>query len=209
MSCQEFFERLERACGDRNVRVIDLTTGELLFRQGDNPPGLASLCSGQIALVRWTKAGRSVRIHTACAGETFAEASLHAEACHCDAVALAPSHVHLVPKRLFEHALENDRDLARDYALYLARSLMQSRRLLELRAVTPLTERVLIRLVELAGSDGVVPVEISLTSLASDLGVTPPAFYRAIASLETRGDLERPARGRIRLLGPLIRDDGD
>lgn len=201
MSGREFFERLERTCGDRNVRRVELSTGALLFRQGDDPPGLPLLCSGQISLVRWTEAGRGVRIHTACAGETFAEASLQAESCHCDAIALVPSRVHLVPKGLVERALESDRDLAQDYTAHLARSLMQSRRLMELRAVTPLIERVLIRLEELAGSDGVVPVDTSLTSIASDLGVTPPALYRAIASLEARGDLERPARGRIRLLG--------
>ena len=77
---------------------------------------------------------------------------------------------------------------------------MQARRLLELRAITPLTERVRARLEELADAQGVLPATTSLKSVAADLNVTPPALYRAIATLEEKGVLERPDRGRVLLL---------
>ena len=78
---------------------------------------------------------------------------------------------------------------------------MRARRLLELRAITPLTERARARLEELADAEGALPKQTSLISIAADLDVTPPALYRAVAALEAEGVLERPERGRVRLRG--------
>lgn len=201
MSSSGFFDRLERACTPGCARVVALDHGETLFRQGDKPPGLPFLAGGRIDLVRWTETGRAVRIHIARRGETFAEASLFSDACHCDAVAAAPAVVRLLPKRRVLGAFLRDPDLSQAFAAHLAGSLMRARRLLELRAITPLTERVRARLEELADAEGAVPKGTPLISIAADLGVTPPAFYRAIAALEAKGILERPERGRVRLLG--------
>jgi CRP-like cAMP-binding protein len=170
-----------------------------LFRQGDDPPGLPFLINGQIDLVRHTETGRSVRIHVARSEETFAEASIFAEHCHCDAVASAPSQLRLLSKRLVLSAFKAQPELANDFSLHLARSLMEARRLLEIRVITPLTERAFARLSELADTDGALPPETSLMSIAADLDVTPPALYRTLAVLEKRGLLSRPERGRVRL----------
>ncbi|MFK7869971.1 MAG: cyclic nucleotide-binding domain-containing protein [Roseobacter sp.] len=91
MSAAKFFTQLERACKTDQSASLELNKGQTLFRQNDAPPGLPLLMKGQIDLVRWTEAGRSIRIHVACEGETFAEASLFSETCHCDAVAIVPS----------------------------------------------------------------------------------------------------------------------
>jgi CRP-like cAMP-binding protein len=200
MSLPEFFDRLEQACPPGSARDIALEPEQALFRQGDDPPGLLFLTDGQVDLVRHTDAGRRVRIHTARTRETFAEASIFAEHCHCDAVAAAPSTVRLLPRRLALRAFEARPDLANVFSLHLAQSLMEARRLLELRAITPLTERALARLSDLADAEGALPAEISLMSIAADLDVTAPALYRAIAVLEHCGQLIRPERGRVRLL---------
>jgi len=199
MSVQEFFDRLERACPCGGTRSITLEPGQALFRQGDDPPGLPFMTVGQIDLLRHTETGRSVRIHVARAGETFAEASIFADHCHCDAVAAAPSRVRLLPKRFVRGAFESQPDLGQVFSVHLAQSLMTARRLLELRAITPLSERALARLSDLADAEGALPRKTSLTSIAADLDVTPPALYRAIAALEERGLLTRPERGRVRL----------
>ena len=199
MSAQEFFERLEGACPLGGTRSIALGPGQSLFRQGDEPPGLPYLTDGRIDLVRHTETGRSVRIHVARAGETFAEASIFADHCHCDAVATQHSQVQLLPKRFVLGAFETQPALGQVFSLHIAHSLMTARRLLELRAITPLTERVLARLSDLADATGIVPRETSLMSIAADLDVTPPALYRTIAALEKRGLLTRPERGRVRL----------
>jgi CRP-like cAMP-binding protein len=130
-------------------------------------------------------------------GETFAEASIFADHCHCDAVASEPSHLRLLPKRSVLGAFDTQPNLGQVFSLHLARSLMTARRLLELRAITPLTERVLARLSDLADATGTLPRETSLISIAADLDVTPPALYRAIATLEKQGLLTRPERGRV------------
>ena len=201
MSSLRFFDRLERACAPGSARVIALEPGRTLFRQGDDPPGLPLLADGQIDLVRWTEAGRTVRIHVARSGETFAEASLFAEQCHCDAVAVASSVVRLLPRRRVLEAFERVPALSQAFSVHLASSLMRARRLLELRAITPLTERARARLEELADAEGALPKQTSLISIAADLDVTPPALYRAVAALEAEGVLERPERGRVRLRG--------
>ena len=199
MSAREFLDRLEQVCQSGGARSIALEPGQTLFRQGDDPPGLPFVTDGRIDLLRHTETGRSVRIHAARSGETFAEASIFAEKCHGDAIAAGPSHLRLLPKRSVLGAFETWPDLGQVFSLHLAQSLMTARRLLEFRAMIPLTERVLARLSDLADATGALPRETSLISIAADLDVTPPALYRAIAALEKRGLLTRPERGRVRL----------
>ena len=150
-------------------------------------------------LLRHTESGRSVRSHVARTGETLAEASIFAETCHCDAIAAESSRLRLLPRRSVLEALETQPTLGQVFSLHLAQFLMASRRLLELRAITPLTERILARLSDLSDATGTLPRDTSLISIAADLDVTPPALYRAIAALEKLGLLTRPERGRVRL----------
>ena len=199
MFSAEIFKRLEAACGPAEARSVRLQTGETVFRQGAEPPGLPLVLQGQVDLLRWTEAGRSVRIHAARVGETFAEASLYAGQCHCDAVATMPTVVRLLSKRAVLGALETSPELAAAFTEHLAKALMASRRLLELRSITPLTQRLLARLDELADGQGNLPKDIKLMSIAADLNVTAPALYRAIAKLEKHGVLTRPGHGRVRL----------
>lgn len=199
MSSPDVFKLLARSCLPERPRIVALDAGGALFRQGDEPPGLPRVVQGQVDLVRWTEVGRTVRVHVARPGETFAEASLYADGCHCDAVAAAPSVVHLLPRRAVLRAFRARPALAEAFTMHLAHALMDARRLLELRAVTPLTARALARLDELADADGAIPHDVSLASIAADLDVTPPALYRAIAALKAQGALSRPARGRVRL----------
>jgi CRP-like cAMP-binding protein len=72
----------------RTVRV--LAPGELLFRQGDPATAIYKVESGRLRLIRRTVDDHLVTLHTARRGEFFAEASLFADAYHCDAVAAAP-----------------------------------------------------------------------------------------------------------------------
>ena len=206
MSAVKFFTQLERACKtDQPVR-IELDRGQTLFRQNDAPPGLPLLMKGQVDLVRWTEAGQSIRIHVAREGETFAEASLFAETCHCDAVAVVPSVVYVLRRKAVLRAFEHSHCLAQAFTQHIAQSLMNARRMLELRAITPLTSRTLARLGELADATGHLPTGTKLQSIAADLDVTPPALYRALATLEAEGALLRPARGRVQLLVPKGRE---
>ncbi|MDQ0315234.1 Crp/Fnr family transcriptional regulator [Amorphus orientalis] len=200
MSASAFFSKLEAACMPEKSRIVRMQAGDVFFRQGDATPGLSMVVEGRVDLLRTTDAGQQVRIHVGRAGETFAEASLYSETCHCDAVAAAPTQLRLLPRPAVLRAFERSPELSQDFAAHLALSLMRARRLLELRAMTPLTERVLARLADLVDADGTLPPDQSLRSIADDLGVSGPALYRTIAELARRGSLVRPARGRVRLL---------
>lgn len=200
MSTPDFVKALETACKRSGTRTVQLAAGQTFYRQGEPAPGLPLVVAGEIALMRWTQNGRTVRIHTARAGETFAEASLFEDVCHCDALASRPSTLRYVPRAAALQALSRSPELAGELARHLAHSLVQARRLIELRQMFPLSERVLARLAELTGPDGVLPPELTLSAIAEDLAVTPAAFYRTLAALERRGRIARPARGRVTLL---------
>lgn len=200
MSAFDFFTELELQCGKASARQVALSAQERLFSQGDAPPGFVLVLKGQIDLIRWTTGGRSVRIHRALRDETFAEASLFAQACHCDAVAATASILTILPRRAVLDALAANPDLSSRFTAYLAQSLMDARRLLEVRALHPLSEGVMARLSELADGNDDFPANIPLLSLAQDLDVTAPALYRALAQLEKEGRLIRPARGRVKLV---------
>ena len=200
MSFLDFFIELQARCGAAIVKQVALQAGEALFHQGDAPLGLILVVRGELELVRWTQSGGGVRIHTAKQGQTFAEASLFADACHCDAVARGASEVCILPKVEVLTAFASEPDLSNRFSAYLAQSLMATRRMLELRAMRPLGEGLIARLAEVVDADGTLPKEVALLSLAGDLGVTGPAFYRALAQLEKNGRITRPARGRVQLV---------
>ena len=89
-----------------------LAPGDLLFRQGDRAAAIYKVESGRLRLIRRTVDDHLVILHTARRGEFFAEASLFAEAYHCDAVAAAQSRVRVYPKAIVMEALRTDPALA-------------------------------------------------------------------------------------------------
>jgi CRP/FNR family transcriptional regulator, dissimilatory nitrate respiration regulator len=172
--------------------VRGLAPGELLFRQGDPAAAIYKVESGRLRLVRRTIDDHLVILHTARRGEFFAEASLFADAYHCDAVAAAPSRVRIYPKAKVMEALYADPALARDFMARLARQLQELRARMELRNIRSARERVLQYLRLRAGTDGrSIAIEGQLQDIAAEIGVTREALYRTLAALETEGHLTR------------------
>src|SRR5215475_13005390 len=108
-----------------------LASGELLFRQGDWAAAIYKVESGRLRLIRRTVDDHLVILHTARRGEFFAEASLFADAYHCDAVAAAPSSVRVYPKQGVMEAMRTDLALAEAFMARLARQLQQLRARME------------------------------------------------------------------------------
>lgn len=187
------------AFAPKDVQDRVLAHGEVLFRQDDKSRGLFLATEGCIDLVRHTPAGATVRIHAAKAPATFAEASLFSDVYHCDAVARTPAAVRCFPKRAVFAVLEQRPELARAFSAYLARALRDARRLIELRSVTPLGERLYLRLQEHAGDDGRIPAATSVKSIAEEIGATPEASYRALAELERKGRVRRIGRRNLQV----------
>ena len=171
----------------------------VLFRQDAPCIGFFRLLTGAVDMVRWTPSGASLRLHAVKPGETFAEASLFAGRYHCDAVATAESTLRCYARQPVLESMEISPKLAAGLAEHLATSLRDARRLLELRAVTPLKYRLLLRLQDLADRDGTVPASVTVAGIAAEIGATPEACYRAVADLQTDRQLKRPGRGKITL----------
>jgi len=172
------------------IRV--LAPGELLFRQGDPAVAIYKVESGRLRLIRRTVDDHLVILHTARRGEFFAEASLFADAYHCDAVAAVPSSVRVYPKQNAMNAMRKDPALAEAFTARLARQLQELRARMELRNIRSARDRVLQYLRLRAGVQGrSIPVEGQLQDIAAEIGMTREALYRTLAALETEGRLTR------------------
>jgi len=172
------------------VRVLAL--GEQLFRQGDPASAIYRVESGRLRLIRRTVDDHLVILHTARRGELFAEASLFADAYHCDAVAAALSSVRVYPKQIVMEAMRTDPALAEAFMARLARQLQELRARMELRNIRSARDRVLQYLRLHAGVHGrSIAVEGQLQDIAAEIGMTREALYRTLAALEAEGHLTR------------------
>jgi CRP/FNR family transcriptional regulator, dissimilatory nitrate respiration regulator len=177
-------------------RVRELDTNEALFRQGDKAFAIFEVERGRLRLIRNTAAGRPVVLHTARAGDLFAEAALFAAIYHCDAVAAVPSRVRVYPKRELLAAFRTDPGLSERFMAVLARQVISLRASLEERNIRSARERVVHHLALAAGPDGrTMTLEGTLMDLAVEIGLTHEALYRTLAELEREGVVHRSRSG--------------
>jgi CRP-like cAMP-binding protein len=179
-----------------------LAAGEALFRQGDRALAIYAVESGRLRLVRHTVDDRLAVLHTARAGELFAEAALFASTYHCDAVAAAPAAVRIYPKRDLLAAFRADAVLAERFMAQLARQIHGLRARLEERNIRSARERVLHHLALAADrATRRVALDGTLVDLAAELGLSHEALYRTLAALEREGSIVR-SREAITLAAP-------
>ena len=172
------------------VRALD--AGEVLFRQGDRADAIFEVEQGRMRLIRHIIDNHPVTLHTARLGELFAEAALFADRYHCDAVAVAASRVHVLPKRPLLAAFRDDPAFAERFMAALAREIHRLRSRLEGRNIRSARERVLNYLVLAAGPDTrTVALDGTLMELASEIGLSHEALYRTLAALVRDGVIKR------------------
>ena len=182
---------LQEALGAR-APLRQLAAGDILFSQGDPATAVYAVESGRVRLVRRTVDDHLVVLHTARAGELFAEAALFSEIYHCDAVAAVPSRIWQYPKDQLLAALRANPELSEALIARLARQVQGLRSRLELRNIRSARERVFQYLLLAAGPDGrTVTLDGQLQDMAADLGLTREAFYRTVAALEAEGVIAR------------------
>jgi CRP/FNR family transcriptional regulator, dissimilatory nitrate respiration regulator len=173
-----------------------LARNEYLFRQGDKVQAIYFIEHGRLRLDRRTFDGRSLVFGTSSAGEFFVEAALFAEIFHCDAIATEPSRVRIYPKTVVLQALNTDPSSALPFLKLMAHQVIEARQRLELMKIRSAKVRVMLYLDLHATAEGSVSLKSELQDIASELGLTREAFYRALASLEHAGAIERSG-GRI------------
>jgi CRP/FNR family transcriptional regulator, dissimilatory nitrate respiration regulator len=187
----------------QKIQHRSLATGAALFRQGDAVTAVYVVEKGRIAMIRHTSDGRRITLFTACAGDSFAEAALFSDIYHCDAVAEAATSVAVIPKRELLAALARHQHLSQQLMAHLAHQVQNLRQRLELRNIRNARERVWQALVLAAGAkDRTVEFDRPLRAVASDIGLTHEAFYRALSALARTGRIRRRGR-RIEIVARI------
>jgi CRP-like cAMP-binding protein len=194
---------LPQALKDR-ARGRELAAGEYLFRQGDAASAIYEIQRGRLRMIRYTSDSRPVIVHTARQGQLFAEAALFADTYHCDAVATADTRVRIYAKKPLLAALRSEPELALHLTSVLAREVRALRERLEVRNVRSARERIIQHLALMADA-GALRLDGPLKDLAAEIGLTPEAYYRALAALEKEGAIARTGDRIVLRRGDLPR----
>ncbi|MFC3229563.1 Crp/Fnr family transcriptional regulator [Marinibaculum pumilum] len=174
------------------------SAGATLFRAGTDSAGLYLLLSGRIRLLRPLADGSEVVVHRAAAVDTFAEAAVFSAVYHCDAVAVTEVEVRIVPAAAVRAALAEVPGFAARFAARLAGQVQDLRARAEILSMRGAAERAAAWLALQADGD-TVALDRPVKEMATEIGLTHEALYRALAALERDGRIERLARGRFRL----------
>jgi CRP-like cAMP-binding protein len=171
----------------RLTRSLELQRQSTLFGRGDRPQAMFFVLSGEVRLLRRSKAGGEVVLQRTRRG-FLAEASLDQPTYHCDAVAAEPSRLLAIPRRSFTGALavEGFRDR---WIAHLARELRKERAHTERLSLKTARERI-VHFIETEGEAGVVDLNQSKKDWAAELGLTHEALYRTLAQMEKRSELK-------------------
>lgn len=156
--------------GDR--RTVDL--GQTLFRQGDDIARAYLVGSGAVALERPLPNGDPLVLSVARAGALLAEASLFADAYHCDARALEDSVLISLPRDELTARL----GAAPQAALGLLAETAGALQALRARVEILRLRRVSDRLDAWVDLNGAPEPGTPWTEVAEAIGVTPAALYR-------------------------------
>jgi CRP-like cAMP-binding protein len=163
--------------------------GELLFKQGKKPSQMFYVTRGELVLQRSGRQGAIVVLQRTRRG-FIGEASLDSVRYHCDALVTMSGEVVAIPLAAVKQALAADSGFAGRWIAMLNQEMKRLRAQCERRSMRGVGER-LLHLIETEGSEGRLPLGGGLKSMASELGVTHEALYRAVAELEKKGVLRR------------------
>jgi len=155
---------------------LSLQTGAALFRRNDPVRAMYLNRSGAITLERPLADGTALTLHTAEGGMLVAEASLFADAYHCDAVASVPTVVARLPRERFIKLLGENSEASLSLVKAQALEVQNQRARIEILRLRRVADR-LDAWIELNG----IPMRGEWTRLADAIGVSPPALYRELA----------------------------
>ena len=171
------------------LKAFQVETGTHVFRNGEAGTAMLRVDAGRLALVRVTEDGHRVTIAQAGPGETLAEASIFADAYHCDCVALSPARGVQVEGTVIRDYLRHDADFAEAFVARLALQVREERLRTQIMSIRSARERTFAALTCFGQPD-------TVTALAASIGLTQEACSRALADLLSEGRITRIARGR-------------
>ena len=162
--------------------------GDYLFHQGKKPEYMFFIVSGETVLTRISSHGEPTILQR-CKGGFVSEASLLVDAYHCDAIATHNGQAITLPIKSLREALA-DSKFSMKWVQLLSKEIMRLRTQSERLGLKDIRSK-LIHLIETEGKQGVLTLQSDFKSMASEIGVTHEALYRAIATLEKEGLLEK------------------
>ncbi len=169
-----FIQSLRGLPGTRRT----LPSGGYLFHQGDPVQRVFFVETGLIQLIRHQRNGTPVVLQRATRNTVLAEASVYADAYHCDAIADAPSQVLDLAQPAFLTFLHQNPEASHAWAAHLARAVQSARHRGEILARKTVAER-------LDGwldwHDNKLPGKGQWKGIAEQIGVSPEALYRELA----------------------------
>jgi CRP/FNR family transcriptional regulator, dissimilatory nitrate respiration regulator len=176
-----------------------LAAGQALFNQCDLASGIYEVVSGKVRLTRVDAEGRELLLGIACAGDTFAEASLFSLVHGFSAVAMSKVVLRFYPKASLLAGFARNPQAAQAFAALLARQVMDLRTRLERHNLHSARDRV--RHYLSGAEDGTVVLPGTVKDLAGELGLSHEALYRTLSEMEDEGEIAR-RKGSIRLACP-------
>ena len=162
--------------------------GDYLFHQGNKPEYMFFIVSGEAVLTRISSHGEPTILQR-CKGGFLSEASLLTDAYHCDAIATHNGQAITLPIKSLRDSL-TDSKFSTKWVQLLSKEIMRLRTQSERLGLKDIRSK-LIHLIETEGKQGVLTLQSDFKSMASEIGVTHEALYRAIATLEKEGLLEK------------------
>jgi CRP-like cAMP-binding protein len=162
--------------------------GAYLFHHGKKPEYMFFIVSGEAVLTRTSSHGEPTILQR-CRGGFISEASLLVDAYHCDAIATHNGQAITLPIKSLRDSLADDK-FSMKWVQLLSKEIMRLRTQSERLGLKDIRSK-LIHLIEAEGKNGVLTLQSDFKSLASEIGVTHEALYRAIAALEKEGLLEK------------------
>ena len=171
------------------IREQNCLAGERVFSQASRTRAIYYLISGEVHLLRFGRDGAQVMIHRAFGGDFFAEAALFSSNYHCDAIAQVDCRLVRLDKKQVLSEIQNNPVFSTAVSEHFAHQVQSYRRLLELRSIRSADARVLAAIdAGLLGGN--------IKALASEIGLTHEAAYRALSKAVSQGKLTKTGRGR-------------
>ncbi|WP_300061850.1 Crp/Fnr family transcriptional regulator [uncultured Roseobacter sp.] len=152
-----------------------------LFHVGDPVRFVHLIEEGAVHLERTQVNGQVMCFQRAHPGDVIAEASIYAEAYHCDARLVERARLRRLSIERLIKRLEADPELSRAWQARLARTVQTIRLLAEIRGLKKVEQR----LDAWIDHNGTLPAKGQWQDVAQELAVTPEAFYREIARRRT------------------------
>jgi CRP-like cAMP-binding protein len=184
------------------ARLVRFEKGRIIFREGDECPGVYVVGSGLVRVFKTAPNGKEHVLHMVGPGLTFAEvAAIGGYPCPAAAESVTPTLCALLPLDRFKEALAADHPLCLGMMIGLTQWIHHLVGMLEDVALRDAAGRLARFLLGLPTAPGeLVELPMLKRHLASHLNLTSETFSRSIRRLVNAGVLAQPDTARLKIV---------